>query len=235
MKLISIPRLALGVVIASLTSVPAAPLPVTVTYELHTVFVSRGSFGPGGLDLESRTTELPVPVSDSLISAGSWVNAEAESSWLRISAFAAIDFPNYDTASASARTELHFIPDSAGSAPITLDFTGGDHWYFSNGSVSLYDLTDSTSLWSYDWSGFTGTVPWVYSDVNSANAMLSLPTGLMDTHEYRFIMFTEVFSQEPSEPEIVIELSGIQVPEPSSSVLLALAAIGWAIRRSRRV
>jgi len=231
MKLISIPRLALGVLIAFLTNVPAAPLPVTVTHELHTVSVARGSSGPGGLDVESRTNELSVPVSDSLISGGSWVNAAAESILLRISAFAAIDFPNYDSASASARTEFHFIPDSNGSAPITLDFSGGDHWYISNGSVSLFDLTDSSSLWSYDWSGFAGTVPWVYSDVNSATAMLSLPTGLIDSHEYRFIMFTQVFSQEPSEPEIVIELSGLQVPEPSSSCLLGLAAIGFAIRR----
>lgn len=202
----------------------------------HTISVAREVWDLNGLNLESRTTESVLPINDSLLSGAAWINAQAEANLLRISAFAAADYPNHDSSSASARSEFSFSPEMDTVAPITIDVTGWDHWYFSLGYVTLFDITSGATLWDYNWDGPSGTLPWVdhAGEEPRGTANLTLGTELLEAHDYRLTMFTSVGSQEPSSPHILVQVSGLIVPEPSAFALIALAGTGLVFARRRQ-
>ena len=202
-----------------------------------TTVVSRGLWGINGLDLESRTTESSAPISDSLVSEAAWFNARADADLLRISSYAASDYPLHESATASAKSELSFSPEDSALVPISIKVTGWGHWYFSLGSVALYDLTTGTTLWNIDWNGESGTMPWsVQGDEEPrGTAALTINTELLESHDYQLTLFSWVNSQEPSSPHILMQVSGIEVvPEPSVIALMSLSGIGLIAAHSRR-
>jgi hypothetical protein len=223
-----------GFFLAARCCVGAAQVVVQETH--YNTYVSRGVWVAQDLVLESRTLESSDSLSDSLGFEPGWVNARAEAGWLRLSAFAAADYPLHDTSSASAGSAFTFSPQADTVAPIGIEITGWDHYFFSSGSVSLVDLTANSVLWDFDWDGSSGTVPWLDhgADEPRGTASLILNTTLFELHDYRFSMFAGVGSQEPSSPRIEVVVSGLEVPEPSTFALASLGATALLMRRSRQ-
>lgn len=218
------------------TCVAAPAASVRLNDAHYTTSVSRGGWGINGLDLESRTTDATSPIADSLISEAAWLNSRAEAGPLRISSFAASDYPLHDTATASAKSELSFSPEVDSLVPIAIDVKGWGHWYFSLGHATLHDVSAGTTLWNFDWDGQSGTLPWHDhgNDEPRGTASLVVDTQLFAAHEYKLTLFSWVSSQEPSSPHIVMEVTGLEVvPEPGVFALTAMAAIGVVAARRR--
>ena len=218
-------------------SLSAWATPITINSSYFTTIVSRGVWGINGLDLESRTNESSSPIVDSLVSQADWLNSRAETDFLRISSYAASDYPIHDTASASAKAVVNFSPSSTDVVPIFVDLVGRGHWYFSMGSISLYDVTAGAMLWNFDWNGASGTMPWVdHGSVEPrGTASVTTNTALMQAHDYRLTLYSWVNSQEPSSPHIQMQVGGLRVvPEPSAIALVSLAGFGLMVARSRR-
>lgn len=237
MNRIFIPHIVSAGCLLLAASISISAAPVTMTDSHFTISVSRGRWEPGGLNLETRSTESVVPINDSFMSQETLLIAHAEADLLRISTFAAADYPNYDTASASAKSEITFSPAANTLMPIGIEAIGWDHWYFSIGNVSLVDVTTGTTLWDFAWDGLSGTMPWLDQGgvEPKATASLALNTELFESHDYRLTMFTSVNSQEPSLPQILIQVTGIQVvPEPTVFALVVLAGIGLVATRGQR-
>ena len=224
-----------AVLLAACTSAWSTPVRLNGSY--FTTIVSRGVWGINGFDLESRTNESSLPIVDSLVSEAAWINSRSETDFLTISSYAASDYPFHDTATASAKAVVNFSPSSTDVVPIFIDVIGRGHWYFSLGSISLYDVTAGTMLWNFDWNGTSGTLPWVdHGNVEPrGTAAVTMHTALQDAHDYRLTLYSWVNSQEPSSPHIQIQVRGIQViPEPSAIALVSLAGLGLMVARSRR-
>ena len=223
--------------LAFTVSVSASPVGVTLRDAQYTTFVSRGVWGIEGLNLESRTNESGMPIADSLVSETAWLNSRAEASLFRISSYAASDYPLHDLATASADAKLTFSPIASAVVPLSIEVTGWGHWYFSIGSVALYDVTAGTTLWNYEWNGQSGTMPWLEqgSEEPRGSAVLTIDTELLESHDYRLTLFSWVNSQEPSAPHIQMQVKGIEVvPEPSAIAFLSLAGLALVVfRRSK--
>ncbi len=218
-------------------SLSAWSAPVRLNGSFFTTIVSRGVWGTNGLNLESRTNESSAPIVDSLVSQAAWLNSQAETDFLRISAYAASDYPLHDTAAASAKAVVNFSPTSTDVVPIFIDVTGRGHWYYSLGSISLFDVTAGAMMWNFDWDGPSGTLPWVDhgNEEPRGTASLTMNTALQAAHDYRLTLFSWVSSQEPSSPHIQMQVGGIRVvPEPSPLTLLSLAGLALVAARFRR-
>lgn len=225
----------LGILLAACPRAEAVPVFVKEAH--HTTQVSRGKWLDQQLVLESRSLDSSSSLSDSLGFEPDWVNARAESALLRLSVFAAADFPLHDTSGATAGAEFAFSPGTDAVTPISIDFTGRGHYFLSYGHVSLVDVTTDSVLWDFDWDGFSGTVPWLdhTGEEPRGTAFLALNTPLLGSHDYRFSMFVGVGSQGPNLPHVEIQVSGFQVvPEPTACSLMALGAAAWLLERRRR-
>jgi len=220
-------------VLLSATSLSATAASVTVLDSWHVTYVARGFWRTQELILEWRELESAVAHSDAL--GVEPVNARAEADLLRISAFAAADYPLHDNATATAETEFTFAPVTDSLTPININFTGWDRYSSSYGYVRLLDLTANSMLWDYYWDGFSGTVPWEDrpGETPRGVASLTLDTMLFETRTYRLSMFVGVGSQDPSSSRVQISVSGLDVPEPTFSSFLALGAIALIVRRRR--
>ena len=208
--------------------------PIRLNGSYFTTVVSRRV---NGLGVESRTNESSSPIVDSLVSQGDWLNSRSETDFLSISSYAASDYPLHDRATASAKAVVNFSPSSTDVVPIFIDVIGRGHWYFSLGSISLYDVTAGAMLWNFDWNGTSGTLPWVdHGSVEPrGTASLTMDTALLQTHDYRLTLYSWVNSQEPSSPHIQMQVGGLRVvPEPSVIALMSLTGIALIVARSRR-
>lgn len=234
--------LVVGILVSSFTIYPnnslALPFEVNVLGTTYTTRVStqydQNIDNSIVTQFLSRETTSTMPLSDSLVREGH-TEALAQASMFQVSAYTSSLGPGDHTFGRSsvaiATTELSFAPVISGVASIELDFKGELHWWWSAGSVNMFDATLGQNLWKYEWGAAGGmccvagdTVPWVRSnDPLSASARLELPTFLMSTHTYEFSMFTATFSNPPDDERITINLSGLKqhaVPEPSTLFLL---------------
>jgi len=192
-----------------------------------------------------RTSVSANPVSDSIYHPVSGVlEAEANAGLFSISVLTAADGRNDAlrlSSNARASSELWFSPLTSETTPINLQFSGWNQWYYSGGSVSLFDVTSGEEVWNFWWQGsIQGTVPWTFDDlepgvlVHTANLMLE--TDFIAGNTYKLSMHTGSTSVPADSQRILIELSGfdpIVVPEPTVLSLIGLGALGLVLLRRR--
>lgn len=209
-------------------------LPVEMVNTQYTTFVSSKIWSESGDIFETtRTHSSSTPINDSIhgeVVYGSRTftgDAGADAGLFEVSAYGSTKMLAQQ---ASARSELTFSPVFNGSQNIAIDFVGDYEWYFSDGLVSLFDLTLNQEIWNYSWSLMgQGTVPWLSAGGDpNATAALSLDTFLADDHTYNLTMSTGIYSNGDAEL-INMRLSGLEtvpVPEPATILLFGIGMIG---------
>ncbi len=146
-------------------------------------------------------------------------------------------------ASASPSTTLRFSTPADQLAPLTIDFVGNGQAYYSDGLVSLYDVTADTFVFNYSWNCcnfFGGTVPWVEhtGGPDRYTATVTPEPLLLASHVYELTMDTTTYAQDDGQ-SIEIGLSGLYVSPAPEAPAYAMMFIGlglmgaWA-RRGRR-
>ena len=128
------------------------------------------------------------------------------------------------------------MPVVSGLANIGFDFKGIYEWFWSEGSVGLFDATLGQELWQRGWSGPSGVTDfgWVFTPGTlNATASLIFDTALLSTHTYELSMSTSTNSNPGDQQLVTINLSGLTphaAPEPSALLLLGSAfamLIAW--------
>lgn len=224
----------------------ALPLDVTVLESTYSTSVSTtyDEFVDGSVvrNSTSRENTSSVPLSDSLARKGH-IEAVALANPFQVSAHTSslrLEDNTFGVRStATATSQLTFLPVSSGLTNIGLNFTGDFEWFFSSGSVSLSNTRLGQELWKYAWSSpISGSnVPWVdTTQTPRATATLTVPTFLSSTDRYELSTFLTTTSNPPDRQFVTIDVSGIhKVPEPSTIFLLGCSlAILVAWRRKRR-
>jgi hypothetical protein len=189
---------------------------------------------------QSRTVSSSSPLTDTLIDGCGYMldcsefnsltfaltEATAEADFFTVSAYTFSSVMSH--ASASTQTDLLFSPTSDGTALLELEFIGTNTAYYSNGSVSLFDVTSNEQLWAYGWTccHFNGNVP---LSLFQYTGMLSFDQSLSDDHMYRLLMSTGTNADGDREG-MTIRVGGlIPVPESSSIFLLLSGLVGIAL------
>ena len=222
-------------------SIYAQPLNVVVSGAQYTTYVEASGYPYTTYPSISRTTTSSSPISDEIDlpydkfppnTTGNINHAITVASLFEVSAQT-----GWGMANASATSQLWFSPlvDQTQTVGIIIHNNTFGPW--TEGSISLLDLTSNSELWNYGWSfGFnqrSGNVPWdPGSEYTVAN--FNLDTDFLASHQYELTM--ETGSQAGDDMESAqIQLTGLQVvPEPSTTLLLAACGAALVISRRRR-
>jgi len=220
-------------------SAEAQPLNIQVLDAQYATLVSaavRTNF-PFSSDVEtiSRLSVSAEPANDELIVPGvpdlfgSGGRASARSSLFEVEGYTSA---HYNVrAYAGATNQIWFSPMVDQDQSVDIEFSRGNLWQYTSGSVQLYDMTSDSEVWTYGWFSFgpdVGTIPWI----DDYTAQLLLPTSFMASHQYELTMSTWMDAADDSEVAL-IRLTGLQViPEPSTTLLLA--AFGAVLLLPRR-
>jgi hypothetical protein len=214
-----------------------SPMPINILETQYTTTVSVWSYSKIPPDdrgiTNSRTMVSPVPISDSMYSSRGWLEAEANAGLFDVSAIADAD-DRYDItleahAGAEALAEIWFSPLASETTPINIQFSGGSYVFYTDGQISLLDVTSGDELWKLWWNGgglHNGNVPWELTDVGSS-ATVTLDTAFNAAHTYRLSMGTGGGSALIDFEYSSIQLFGLEpIPEPSA---FALTGLGGAL------
>ena len=120
-----------------------------------------------GYVVTSRTKNSTLPTSDYLydesdyfllpdiddIYRREYAVASASANLFEISAYTDSGVTQWENSLSFAKTEIIFSPLVDALQPIKIDFMGYYEWFFSDGFVSLIDLTSNQELWDYSWYG----------------------------------------------------------------------------------
>jgi len=219
-----------GILVSSITIYPknslAVPLEVEVLGSTYTMFVYTKWYDPPTRET-SRTQTSSTPIGDymydeaTLGSSTYSAEASAEADLFEVTVFGSTKLW---LALASAQSEMTFSPLLDGTANLTVDFGRYYDYGFTEGYVSLFDLTSNQELWNYGWDHGQGNVPWD----GGSSANLTLDTYFANDHTYYLSMFAGMDSNGDSEL-VKIGLSGLEivsVPEPSTMLLLGMVLVG---------
>jgi len=222
----------------------SASLPIDILNKQFTTIVSLASYYPdlvsGVLSNDVRETISPVPTSSSLYNyrSGGGLVAETHAGLTDISAYTSITYDGYvKYSSATTKSEIWFTPLSSETATINMAFLGEHFWFYSQGSLSLTDVTSGEQIWNYGWAGpGPGTVPWQVSE-GIATASITIDTDFNAADTYYLSMSTQTAAQGDSE-FIQVQVFGLEpIPEPSTAALgalaIALAATLSSLRKHR--
>jgi hypothetical protein len=172
--------------------------------------------------IETMTATSGLPITDDLqASARVFARATADAFSVTTSTSALPDLSLNETSAfavAMAETVLRFAPVQDGLATLAIDFVGVTlQSVFSEGLVSLFDVTTNQTLWAYQWDyPFEGNIPFTCC----YQAALSIEQPFLASHQYAFTMRVGM-DASIDEQSMSIRTSGLYaVPEPSSSSLL---------------
>lgn len=174
--------------------------------------------------IESMTRVSSSPLHDEMYFNDSLV-AAAQADSFSISAYTRIGGHPDNVSIASSKTELAFSPIASSVTMFQIDFYGYAEWYYSNGFVSLSDVSTGQELWNYYWtdSYVSGNVPWVddFSGPYRAWANIDVETILNQGANYLLTIYTQTCSN-PADSELIrIDVSGVEsIDVPESSLLI---------------
>jgi hypothetical protein len=144
------------------------------------------------------------------------------------------------SSAAAATSILEFSPVSTGLASISIDFVQSGIAVWSEGLVSLQNLTTNQQMWNYAWTFQFGGGPSLPTFLQSIGydyglpATLNLQTTFNTSDRYLLTMHTRTSANFDGQTSR-IQLNGLQaVPEPATMTLLTLAGAGMAIAGRRR-
>jgi hypothetical protein len=205
--------------------------------------LSKMVSGPDGFDTittsKTKNTTASTPLGSALNGGSAKVFAKAKADTFSVStSTSALPKIEHDETSAfakaTAETVLSFRALQDVTAPLTFDFAGAGQAAFSDGFVSLVDVTAGLSLFSYGWTyPFAGTVPWDCC----YHATISLSQWLLSSHLYTLTLHASTNANIDSQ-SVSISLSGLRqlmapVPEPELATLM-LVGIGMVAAIARR-
>lgn len=242
---LGISALALGVGVATIT---ASPLEVNLLGSKYStyVFVATDVDWSAGV---SRTNLSFHPYSDSIYSTFhdpqtpanvGILGADANADLFGVSVRTycqhnKVFFPEKNS-TAIAKSEISFAPLTSGLATLSFDRHVAQEWFYSEGSVSLFDVTANQTLWDYSWT-FSQFIPGAdrsFNEDGSEDWTCLLETNFDATHTYALSMREQSWADSDNQ-QIALQLSGLTVvPEPSAFALTGLAAIGLLSSRRRR-
>lgn len=219
--------------------------------DLRTILNQRDpSTGATTVTTATQTATSDAPLAKELV-AHELTFAKAQASPYSVStqtsAFGS-DLPGGGNASARAQTVLSFKALQHTEAALTIDIEGSGFSFFSDGFVSLYDVTTSAYVFSYAWNFLSippappppGSLPLPWESVG--NATLALNQRLDASHVYDLTLHASTTGSGDSQ-FVSVRLSGLDrlmapVPEPSLAALMfaGLGVVGGiaALRRKRQ-
>jgi hypothetical protein len=161
-----------------------------------------------------------------------YVLAAASADWLSISVSSR---SMYSVVNARATSEVTFAPQMDGLATIGFDHVPDGP--YSDGVVSLYDVVAGLELWRYTWGGgVNGTVtfpdaPAFHFRVDDPDGVpVLLPAALSADHIYTLRLSGRTNSRNDSSSASVRVTGLVNVPEPSTLLLLSMSFAGLVWR-----
>lgn len=221
----------------------ASPFTVELLSTQYRTHVST-TITSGGIDT-SRTTLDDTPLSDSMaaeLPLGPVFSAKADA-WASADMFdlAVETQGRIGQADAEAGSTLTF--SSAANAVGSLDISlfGSGQYVYSQGAISLFDVTAGLMSWTYSWSvpNLSGNVPWTIDPFLSLGAAsFTAATELLAGHTYTLTTSVGVHANSDAQ-RITMQVAGLdptRVPEPGVLSLFGCGAISvvmLAVRRRR--
>jgi hypothetical protein len=235
-------------VLLSVSTASADPITINLLSAMFTTRVATWTSFNAIPDTRESTSSAPL--SDSLLAPGSVtpfslrdsIGAIAETDIFRVHAdTTSTSYPELGPIWSSlsmAKSELLFAPTATGLATIGLSLTkAGSNDFWSEGTVSLFDITANEFLWNHGWdvAAFPGNPlfgPPEYGHFLNGTPLntgpLALDTAFDASHQYQLTLYTLTHSQNDTQ-NITLEVSGLHVvPEPSTLWLVGLGLIGFA-------
>jgi hypothetical protein len=184
----------------------------------------------------SRTTTSASPISDEIDQPYPEYFPNATNHAIASAVlFVASVQTGWGSANASATSQLWFSPLSDQTQTIGIHISCGGLSVSDGGSVGLLDLTSNTELWNYSWDNLDvpANFPWD-SGEPFTTANFNVDTDFLASHQYELTMITA--SQAGSDDESAqIQLTGLEVvPEPSTTLFLAMCGASFIISRRHR-
>ena len=191
----------------------------------------------------AQTNTSKTPLSHAIdVSVGQpYAKATASADMFSVSVSTASFYGPYPFAKANARSVLQFSSLMDQSGPLTLSFAGnGVIPMYSDGFVSLDDVTTDQPVFNYSWKGYVGSVPWDLYALHKASIAVAL--SLQASHSYALTLNTSTYANHDFEA-VSIQVSGLapvvtSVPEPhiGGMLLAGLGLLGYkgARRRHRK-
>jgi hypothetical protein len=224
----------------------ADPMPIGIVSTRYKTFVETTHALDPDLSevvVTARSQDSTTAISDSLrVNDAEW--ARVHSDLFSISTYTEAKDPvtRFAYSKASAESVTEFLSLQSGTVLLNVDLTAEDYAIlFSQGAVTLVDVTAGLMLWDYWWdtrNANFGNVPWIAQGTCCSlwTAGLDLETPLSASHLYSLRIFGGTDSSIPDLETLTISVSGLQpVPEPSTLFLVgSAAAIGVWRRRCRR-
>jgi hypothetical protein len=182
--------------------------------------------------IDTQTMSGNAPIGNELLGPLPGHHAKAEADTFSVFTDAA---GNGGYAYAAASTALTFtsLVTQQGSAGISF---GGDHQYFGNGLVSLYDVTANRSLFSYGWGGLGDiTLPFPLTGFS-----VSKPLELFASHVYALNLYAYVNATNDPGGRASISVQGFRhiaspIPEPEAyAMTLVSFGVLWLMMRRRK-
>ena len=134
-------------------------------------------------------------------------------------------------ANALATTTLEFSPFADGPADITLIAGPMSNAIWTNGAVTLSNLTTGEVLFDVGWNtGVESTYGHIFHHSPFAIGPVEMPTALSSTDIYRLTMTTRIGAHLDG-GHSTLAVSGLRVPEPTTITLAGLGLSLIALRR----
>lgn len=185
------------------------------------------------------TNSSKTPLSNAIdVSVGKpYAKATASADLFSVAVSTDAFYGSYPFAKANAKSILQFSALKDESGPLALSFVGhGLVPMYSDGFVSLYDITTDLSVFNYAWNGFHGgSVPWDLYAPHKASIAVTL--SLQASHRYALTLNTSSYANNDLEA-VSIQVSGLapvvtSVPEPHIGWML-LAGMGFLAYKGTR-
>ena len=185
----------------------------------------------------SRTTTSPSPISDEIelpnYEYADLFGGPSTDYGIADAGLYGVSSATRTVGNASASSQLLFSPLVDKTQAIVIQFTTSGQWLQNTAAtISLSDLTSGLELWSYSIYD-NNVLPLVFASGNGVG-VLNLDTDFLSSDQYELTMMTSSNAGDDSE-SVQIQLTGLQaVPEPSTSLLLAMCGTSLMIFRRKR-